>query len=82
MYRGQNPSGFNIDTVQPYSGYWWVNKSSVSGTWPTTLTSLTWGALLFLKFPANGFALQFFANADVVLKRLYINGAWTNWSNV
>jgi len=77
-YRGSNPSNFNLDTLRTYSGWYWINKSAVGGTWPTQ-TTLNYAILVEFYLNDLGFNTQIFINPNAFIYRMYLNSAWKSW---
>ncbi len=79
MGRGLNPPSLtSLDSTNIEAGTYWVNSSSVGGTWPS---GETWGMLIMFKISVSStLSTQVFIGNGNVYFRLYVNNRWTAWS--
>lgn len=80
IYRGNNPTGWNIDDVNIPDGWYWANSDQLGGTFPS---NISYGVIFKITCPTNGSAMQFYMNQDLICYRQYLAGqGWKPWKTV
>lgn len=81
MGRGSNPSSLtSLDSTNIEAGTYWVNNTSVGGTWPS---GRVFGMLLVFRISVSSTpSTQIFLAEGRAYFRQYVNNNWNSWINL